>query len=107
MASEKEDFSLVLKKGADIVSDLGGIMTVAEATAVFKEKMDGENISKISSIRTEEVLIKIANAIVMCDPDTVFINTGSDADRAFIRALSLEKEKKKRCPWKVTPSTMT
>ena len=98
MASKKEDFSLVLNKGVDIVSELGGIMTIEAATAVFKERMDGENISRISNIRTEEVLIKIPNAIVMCDPDTVFINTGSDADRAYIRSLSLEKGEEAALP---------
>ncbi len=98
MASKKEDFSLVLNRGTDIVSELGGIKTLAAAKAIFNKKLEGENLSKIGAIHTEEVLIKIANAIVMCDPDTVFINTGSDADQAFIRSLSLEKGEEDALP---------
>jgi len=100
MASKKEDFSLVLNKGVDIVSKIGGIATLDGARSVLMEKLDKENYDKLSAIRTEAVLIKIANAIVMCGPDAVFINTGSDADRAFIRNLSLEKGEEEALPMK-------
>ncbi len=100
MALNKEDFSLVLKRGTDIVSSIGGIATLNEATTVLGQKLDKDNYAKLSSIRTEEVLIKIANAMIMCDPDTVFINTGSEADRAFIRELSLQKGEEEALPMK-------
>ena len=35
--------------------------------------------------------MKIANAIAMCRPDSVFINTGSETDRQFIRDLAIER----------------
>ena len=100
MAPKKEDFSLVLKKGIDIVSKIGGIATLEGAKPVLEQRLDKENYDKLSAIRTEEVLIKIANAIVMCDPDSVFINTGSEADKAFIRKLSLEKGEEEALPMK-------
>jgi len=100
MASKKEDFSLVLKNGIDIVSKIGGIATLDEAGSVLAEKLDKANYDKLSAIRTEEVLIKIANAILMCEPDAVFINTGSEADREFIRELSLEKGEEDSLPMK-------
>lgn len=91
MATEQENYSLVLEKGADIVTELGGIGTMADALQIFKDKMDDDNFSKINRIKNEKVLLKIANAIAMCQPDAVFVNTGCDADRRFIRELSLEK----------------
>jgi phosphoenolpyruvate carboxykinase (GTP) len=100
MAPKKEDFSLVLKKGIDIVSKIGKIATLDAAKEVLTKKLDQENYGKINSIRTEEVLIKIANAILMCDPDSVFINTGSEADKAFIRELSLKKGEEEALPMK-------
>ena len=75
------------KKGIDIVSKIGGIDTLDAAMDLFKEKMDQENFSRIQTIKNNEALYKIANAISMCRPDSVFINTGSSADKAFIHIL--------------------
>ena len=100
MIPKKEDFSLVLNKGIDIVSKIGGIATLDGARSILMEQLDKDNYDKLSTIRTEEVLIKIANAIVMCEPDAVFINTGSEADRTFVRKLSLEKGEEKTLPMK-------
>jgi phosphoenolpyruvate carboxykinase (GTP) len=82
---------LELKKGVDILTDVGGITDIASAKALLAEKLDAENQAKLAPITNEDALIKIAAAIAMCQPDSVFINTGSEADRAWIRALSLEK----------------
>ncbi len=79
------------REGIDIVNEIGGIKTLQEAMAVFKNHMDGTHLARIERIETAEILIKIANAIVMCRPQSVFVNTGSDSDRAHIRALALEK----------------
>ncbi len=75
----------------DIVTELGGIKTKESAQKLIEERLDATNLSKLSLIRNESVLRKIANAIVLCDPDNVFVNTGSDEDRKFIRNLSIEK----------------
>jgi len=75
----------------DIVSELGGIKTLEAAQDVLKAKMDAANQAKLKQIKNAEILKKMANAVVMCEPDTVFIATGSEEDRQFIRELSLEK----------------
>ena len=86
---------LELNKGIDIVTKLGGVNNISEAQQVFQNKMDLVNLNKINHLCNEKVLIKIANAISMCDPDTVFVNTGSKTDQAFIRALALKKGEEK------------
>ncbi|NIR49174.1 hypothetical protein GWO43_11945, partial [candidate division KSB1 bacterium] len=59
---------LELKKGVDILAEVGGITSVDAAKALFNEKLDAKNLDKISKIKTEDALIKIANAISMCEP---------------------------------------
>ena len=86
------------KEGIDIVTEIGGINTVEDAKQLFKEKMDEENLSRIDRIKNSDALLKIANAIAMCRPDAVFVNTGSEADRQFIRELSLEKGEESSLP---------
>ena len=82
---------LELAKGVDILSAIGGINTKEQAQSIFEDKLDEENLEKLSQITNEEALLKIANAIAMCNPDQVFIGTGSAADIAVIKAMGLEK----------------
>jgi phosphoenolpyruvate carboxykinase (GTP) len=82
----------------DIVTELGGIKTNESAQKLIEERLDATNLSKISLVKNESVLRKIANAIVLCDPDSVFINTASDEDRQFIRDLSIEKGEESKLP---------
>jgi phosphoenolpyruvate carboxykinase (GTP) len=82
---------LELKKGADILAEVGGIQTLEQAQALFAAKCDAENLSKLSAIANQEALLKIANAIAMTDPDAVFVNSGSDADVQTVREMSLAK----------------
>ncbi len=86
---------LELKKGIDILTDVGGVNTIAEARAIIEAKLDNVNREKLAPITNEEALIKIAAAINMCEPDDVFINTGSEEDCAWIRNYSLEKGEEK------------
>ena len=79
------------KVGADIVAAIGGVVHLDDARALFESKMDGKHFSRIENIRNEEVLLKLANAVAMCDPDSVVVNAGSEDDRRFIRRLALEK----------------
>ena len=83
------------KKGYDIVQEIGGITTTDQAMNVFKKSMDQENFNRIKDFKNQEVLLKIANAIEMCRPDTVFINTGSESDKQFIRELCLKTGEEK------------
>ncbi len=82
----------------DIVTELGGIKDLKAAQQVFKGKMDAANLGKLKPFQNPDVLKKIANAIVLCDPDSVFIDTGSEADRQFIRELSLKKGEESPLP---------
>lgn len=86
------------KKGTDILNKIGGVSSYEEALNVFETKMDREQLSRIQKIQSKDILIKIANAITMCQPDTVFINTGSEADRKYIRELSLKKGEEEKLP---------
>jgi len=86
---------LELKKGVDILSGIGGIRTLDEVKILFGKKCDQENRDKLNKIANEEALLKIANAISMMAPDSVFVNTGSDSDRQKIREMSLEKSEEK------------
>jgi len=82
----------------DIVTELGGIKDPAAAQQVFKQKLDAPNLGKLQRIQNADVLQKIANAIILCEPDTVFIDTGSAEDRQFVRELSLKKGEESALP---------
>ena len=88
------------KEGIDIVSEIGGIDSYEAALHVIESKMNKEHLARIGRIKNNEVLLKIANAVVMCDPDEVYVNTGSEADRQYIRELSLQKGEEKALPMK-------
>ncbi|MDY6853462.1 MAG: phosphoenolpyruvate carboxykinase (GTP) [Thermodesulfobacteriota bacterium] len=68
----------------------GEISTREEAILFLENKMDEDNISKIREIKTENAVLKIANAVNMCDPDSIFINNGSQEDKLFIKESSLK-----------------
>ncbi|MCK5313121.1 MAG: phosphoenolpyruvate carboxykinase (GTP), partial [Desulfobacteraceae bacterium] len=81
--------------GNDIGETLGEIKSLDSNSLekcfdVFKTCMDDTHYSRISEIQSPEVLIKIANAINLCNPDSVFINTGSKEDKDFIKNLSIK-----------------
>jgi phosphoenolpyruvate carboxykinase (GTP) len=78
-------------QGIDIVKELGGIQNVEQAQALFEKRLDGTHLSRVRTLSHSEILIKIANAIAMCDPARVYINTGSEEDRRFICQLALNK----------------
>ena len=82
----------------DIAKIIGGVTTPDEASALFEKSMDEENLSKIKQIKTPDVLIKIANAIAMCEPERIFVNTGSVADKQRVRDLALENGEENRLP---------
>ena len=87
---------LELKKGDDILLVVGGVKTNEEAQKVFDENLDAENRKKLDVIKNEEALMKVANAIAMCEPERVFINSGSEEDVQWIRELSLETGEEKK-----------
>ncbi|MCG8688400.1 MAG: phosphoenolpyruvate carboxykinase (GTP) [Desulfobacterales bacterium] len=79
----------------DPLNTLGKIDSPAQAQDLFKSKMDETHLARLSKIQNTDVLVRIANAIVLCNPDKIFINTGSPEDKAFIRQLSLDKNEER------------
>jgi phosphoenolpyruvate carboxykinase (GTP) len=86
------------KKGMDIVVHIGGITTFEAAMRLFENRLDEKNLSRIQQIKNPEVAVKIANSIAMCEPETVFINTGSESDKAYIRELALKNGEEANLP---------
>ncbi len=85
-------------QGIDIVATLGGITTVEAAKELFEQKMAPAQLDRIKKIENPDILLKIANAIAMCEPDAVFINTGTESDRQYIREMALTKGEEKSLP---------
>ncbi len=86
------------REGIDVVAEIGGIADPDAALQLFKQKMDAEQLDRLQQIKHAEAKLKIANAISMCQPDSVFINTGSESDRQFIRKISLDKGEEAKLP---------
>ena len=85
-------------KGIDILSEIGGITSTSAGLEFLKSKMDAENASKMDRIDNPDILLKIANAAAMCGPDSVFINSGTAADRKFICDLALKNKEEATLP---------
>ena len=81
---------LEMKKGVDILSDVGGINDIAAAKALFEKTLDESNLAKINKIKNEEALLKIANSISMCEPDSVFIISDTREDAAYVKEQSIK-----------------
>ncbi len=77
--------------GCDISCELGKVDSTGKIDEIFRRYMDDKNLSKIALQTNFDVRKKIANAIAICKPKAVFINTGTPEDRAFIRKVALEK----------------
>jgi phosphoenolpyruvate carboxykinase (GTP) len=82
---------LTFNSGIDIVQEIGQIATAEDALTLLKERLDNVHFERMQQFKHPDVLIKIANAILMCRPDSVYINTGSESDRQFIREMALKK----------------
>ena len=86
---------LELKKGVDILCDIGGIKDADEVQRVFRDSMDDSEFAKIEKITCPDARLKIANAIVLGKPSKVLVNDGSKADVERIRQLVLEYSEEK------------
>lgn len=89
---------LKFNSGIDIVQEIGRISTAKEALSLFREQLDDEHFKRIQNINNPEAVIKIANALVMCRPEKVYINTGSEQDRQFIREMAIRKGEESPLP---------
>ena len=89
---------LETKKGIDILIEVGGITTAEAATQLLEKKLDTAHLSRIRQIKNAEIILKIANTIALCEPETVYINTGSEEDKQFIRDLALKNGEEAKLP---------
>lgn len=85
-------------EGIDIVEAIGGVTTAEEVARVFQDTLSGEHVARMARIQNPAARLKIANAIRMCTPDDVFINTGSEADRQFIREFAIRNGEEATLP---------
>jgi len=95
---------LELKKGVDILTAVGAIKSIDAARNLLDARLDQANKDKLARITNEDALVKIANAISICGPDKVFINTGSETDVLWIRKHALDKGEERPLAKKDTPS---
>lgn len=87
---------LDLYKGSEILATVGGVKTLAEAKTIIEETLDSANQAKLAPITNGDALIKIANAIKLCEPEAVFVNSGSKEDIDWIRQHCLDKGEEKK-----------
>ncbi len=87
---------LELYKGSDILATVGGVSSAVEAKTIIEENLDRVNQAKLAPITNRDALIKIANAIVLCKPKAVFVNSGSKEDIDWIRQHCLDKGEEKK-----------
>jgi len=78
-------------KEMDLINELGKVDTLQKAKTIFEQYMEEKHLTRILKIKTPEILIRIANSIVLCNPRSIFVNTGSPEDLKFINDLSIEK----------------
>ncbi|MBN1607559.1 MAG: phosphoenolpyruvate carboxykinase (GTP) [Polyangiaceae bacterium] len=81
---------LQLKKGTNILSELGGIKTHRQVSELFQARLDASSRRKLGRIENQSALLKIANTVALLEPAEVFINTGSPEDVQRIRELGLQ-----------------
>jgi phosphoenolpyruvate carboxykinase (GTP) len=89
---------LKFNQGIDIVKELGKVDSAAAAMDVLGKRLAPDQLERLQFIKNSSILEKIANAIVMCDPDRVFVNTGSAQDQQVIRELALQKGEEEALP---------
>jgi len=75
----------------DPLHTLGNISAPDQAETLFRSTLDSTQSAKIAKIKHPDVRVRIANAIALCRPANVFINTGSDEDRDAVRKIALDK----------------
>jgi len=91
---------LELKKGVDILTDIGGVKTAEDVKRIFAENLEPAELAKMDKITNAEARLKVANAIALGRPSKVLVNDGSDADVLRIRQLVVEygEEKNLKIP---------
>ena len=81
---------LELRKGVDILTQLGGIVSYADARRLLDGLMNDRNKRKLAAIRNEEAILRIANAAAILGPASLWVNTGSEEDLRHVRHMGIE-----------------
>lgn len=89
---------LKFNQGMGIVEEIGKITTGEAALGVLEERLDSAQFARMRPFVNSTVLKKIANAIIMCQPARVVINTGTAEDLKFLRQLALNKGEETSLP---------
>jgi phosphoenolpyruvate carboxykinase (GTP) len=87
---------LQLKNGIDILAEVGGVRTVAQAERLLAERLDAGSHGRLHRIRNPEVLLKIANAVAVCRPERVIVLSDAPEDIDACRRLAVERAEE--CP---------
>ncbi|NQU39349.1 MAG: phosphoenolpyruvate carboxykinase (GTP) [Lentisphaerae bacterium] len=60
--------------------------------ALLTSKMSAESLQKLMTINNDEVTDFVAEAITLCEPDSVWVGDDSDADVAYCRQLAIDNK---------------
>ncbi len=85
-------------RGVDIIVEIGGLNNYPAAAEYLEKMVSPQHLARIQQVKNQDVWLKIANAVAMCNPDHIYVNTGSEEDRQFIRELSLKKGEEASLP---------
>ncbi|MCG8566703.1 MAG: phosphoenolpyruvate carboxykinase (GTP) [Desulfobacterales bacterium] len=76
----------------DILEQLGSLESFDQTLEILKEKTDQIQLDRLLKIKNSNIIERIAGSVRICNPDSIFVNTGSVEDRDFIKKLALDKE---------------
>ncbi|MGD9109596.1 MAG: phosphoenolpyruvate carboxykinase domain-containing protein, partial [Phycisphaerales bacterium] len=62
---------------------------------ILKDRLDESNLEKLSALANPKLHLFVADAIELCQPDTVFVVTDSAEDSAYIRKQAVETGEEK------------
>ena len=65
---------------------------MGEVTEVLKQKLTTEDYNRLTALGNAKLHAFVADAIELTGAESVYVCTDSDEDRAYIRALALEKD---------------
>ncbi|MBN1795289.1 MAG: phosphoenolpyruvate carboxykinase (GTP) [Sedimentisphaerales bacterium] len=69
---------------------------MVDVNAVLKEKVTGKNYDKLMALANPKLHKFVADAIGLCQPDSVFVMTDSAEDAAYIRKQAVELSEEKQ-----------
>ena len=62
---------------------------------LFRSKMDDASLAKLQAIDNAEVMDFVAQAVELCEPESVYVGDDSDEDVAYCRQLALDQKEER------------